>query len=249
MAEWLNGHRPRRTRPFLPRGVPSTSGRLRSFRAGIRPSVEGMFSRLRSQLPAWRRALRRRRRTLAALALAVLLVALLPSLLPPSRQGVELVIAREDLAAGTVVAPEHLRTIRVAAELVPPHTPTSPEEVLGRTLSRPLGAGAPFHPGTLDTPGTGPLPAGTVLMAVPVPEALAPHLAPGTRIELLSTDPTVHAAVPAQVVELPTTDTTAASLGAAAPSTVPVLVVVDRTRSREVAHALGAGTIMISVIG
>lgn len=208
-----------------------------------------MFSRLRSQLPAWRRALRRRRRTLTALALALLLVALLPSLLPPSRQGIEMVTAREDLAAGTVLGPEHLRTIRVAPELVPPQTPTAAEEVQGRTLSRPLSAGAPFLPGVLDTPGTKNLPAGTVLMAVPVPEVLAPRLSPGTRIELLSTDPTVHSAVPAQVMELPAATTTAAALGSVAPSTVQMLVTVDHSRSREVAHALGGGTLTISVIG
>src|SRR5690625_5639655 len=41
-----------------------------------------MLTRIRSQLPLWRRALRRRRRTLALLTGALLVAALLPSALP-----------------------------------------------------------------------------------------------------------------------------------------------------------------------
>lgn len=205
-----------------------------------------MLTRLRRQLPRWRRALRRRRRALTILALAVAAAVLLPTLLPPSVQGVEVVVADEDLAAGTLLAPEHLRTIRIAPELVPPETLTAPEEVLGRTVARPLGAGSPFLPGLLEEPITALVPEGSVLMAVPVPEALAPHLAPGTRIELLSTDPTAVVRVPAQVVEL--AGTAAGTLGSA-PATAQVLVVVDRSRAGEVAHALGTGSVMVSVIG
>ena len=103
-----------------------------------------MLTRLRSHLPAWRRALRRRRRVLAALVLAAIAATLLPTLLPPSVQGVEALVVTEDLPAGTELLPEHLRTVRVAEELVPAEAPNAPEEVSVATAHPLPPAGAPL---------------------------------------------------------------------------------------------------------
>lgn len=210
-----------------------------------------MLLRLRSQLPLWRRALRRRRRLLALLALAVAVAALLPSVLPPSVRGTDVVVAREQLPAGTELAPEHLRTVRIADQLVPDGAPASSQELLGRTTVIPLGAGAPLLPPVLAGPQSVTTPAGSVLMVVPVAEVLLPHLRPGIELELLLPDPVSGSIgrVPAQVIEVTDGDQGPDALGSGAPGTMAVLVAVERPRAGELAHALGAATVEVAVIG
>lgn len=210
-----------------------------------------MLSRLRRHLPHWRRALRRRRRLLALLALAVAVTAVLPSLLPPSVQGVPVIVADDDLPAGTVLGPEHLRTVRTAAQLLPPEAPTTAEHVLGRATAHPVRAGTPLLDVLLSGEGQPSFPEGAVLMVVPIPDLLAAHLGPGTRIELLLADPTLDSprGITAQVVDAGPTAASPAGLGGAGTGSNQILVAVDRSRSGELAHALGTGTVMVSVIG
>lgn len=210
-----------------------------------------MLSRLRSHLPHWRRALRRRRRLLALLALAVAVTAVLPSLLPPSARGVQVIVADEDLPAGTVLGPEHLRTVRTAEQLLPAEAPTAAEHVLGRATTHPVPAGAPLLDVFLSGEGQPSLPEGAVLMVVPIPDLLAPHLSPGTRVELLPADPALDSpgAITAQVVEAAPTTPSTVGLGGAGSGSTQILVAVDRASSGELAHALGAGTVMVAVIG
>lgn len=209
-----------------------------------------MLSRLRAHLPLWRRALRRRRRLLAALAVAALLAALLPTLLPPSTRGVDVVLADAPLAAGTVLTAEDLRTAQLAPELVPQGAPQQAEEVIGRTTRLALEPGTPLLPGVLEGPGLAAIPQGSALLAVPVPEAIAAHLRAGTEIALLSTDPASAdgTAISAQVIEIIAPDGEQSALGGTAGS-AEALVAVDRSRAGEVAHALGVGAIVVSVIG
>ena len=210
-----------------------------------------MFSRLRSHLPAWRRALRRRRRLLAGLAVAALVAAVLPSMLPPSARGVEVVVTDVALEAGTVLTASHLRTVRVAEDLVPAGAAHEVDGVLGRAVRVPLDAGAPVLPGVLESPDAAEVPEGSVLMAVPVPEALVPHLRPGTAIELLPTDPVLlgGSGVRARVLEVvPSRGGTSALAGTAA-GTAEALVTIERSRAGEVAHALGMGAVVVTVIG
>jgi len=209
-----------------------------------------MLSRLRAHAPLWRRALRRRRRLLTALAIAMLLAALLPAMLPPSARGVEVVVSATPLDAGTVLTSDHLRTVRVAPELVPEGASHQADQVLGRTLRHPLPAGSPLWGVLLEDPGRPSIPHGSVLMIVPVADVLAPHLRPGTRIELLSTDPTrfAGAGIPAEVVEVIEPGTPSVELGGGE-GTHQALVTVRRDRSGEVAHALGVGGVVVSVIG
>lgn len=211
-----------------------------------------MLARLRTHLPAWRRALRRRRRTLAVLVVLAAAAALLPSLLPPSLRGGDVVVVRGDLPAGTVLTPEHLRTLRVAEELIPPQAARRVEDLSGRTTAHRLAGGTPVLPGMLEEEGPAVVPPGSVLMAVPVPAVLVPHLRPGTRVELLSADPVTGSSlrVPATVVELssPPGSGTGA-LGAGSEASAAAILALDRTRSQEVAQALGAAALTVSIIG
>src|SRR5699024_11401059 len=91
---------------------------------------------IRSQLPLWRRALRRRRRTLALLTGALLVAALLPSalpaLVPAAAASTTVVVAAAELPIGTELEAEHLRTVRVAESLAPPRAVAGPDQLTGR---------------------------------------------------------------------------------------------------------------------
>ena len=78
-----------------------------------------MFARLLPHLPLWRRALRRRRRSLSLLVAALAVVLVLPALVPASMQSTPVVVAAGDLPTGTELGPQHLRTVEVASSLVP----------------------------------------------------------------------------------------------------------------------------------
>ncbi|MDN5821913.1 MAG: SAF domain-containing protein [Brachybacterium sp.] len=210
-----------------------------------------MLPRLRAHLPVWRRALRRRRRLLVALAVTALVAALLPSMLPPSARGVEVVVVDVALAPGTVLTPTHLSTARIAEDLVPAGAVLGIEQVLGRTTRIPLGAGAPLLPGMLEASGAAAVPEGSVLMTVPVPQSLVPHLPPGARIELVPMDPTASGSsgIPARVLEVVASDSLSPALGSGGTGTAEVLVTVEQGQARELAHALGFGAVVVTVIG
>jgi hypothetical protein len=210
-----------------------------------------MLARLRTHLPAWRRALRRRRRTLAVLVVLAAVAALLPSLLPPSLRGADVVVLRSDLPAGTVLRPEHLGTLRIAEELIPPRAARSVHDLTGRTTAFPLADGTPVLPGMLEGEGAAAIPPGSVVMAVPVPSVLVPHLGPGARIELLSADPVTGTSlrVAATVVELSSPPGGGTGAPGAGPEPPAAIIALDRTRSGEVAQALGAGALTVSIIG
>lgn len=209
-----------------------------------------MFTRFRLHAPAWRRALRRRRRLLLALAVTALVAAMLPSMMPPSAQGIEVVVVDAPVEEGTVLEASHLRTVRVAAELAPAGSALSPEEVVGRTTVVPLPAGTPLLPGMLEDESAARISEGQVAMVVPAPEALEPHLSPGVEVVLLVSDPTGlgGTAITASVLEVSAPSTSTAALGGST-GVVEVLVAVGREESREVAHALRAGAATMAVIG
>ena len=209
-----------------------------------------MFSRLRAHLPLWRRALRRRRRLLAVLALAALTASLLPSLLPPSSRGVEIVVADAELTPGTALSRADLRTARIAPELLPEGAAQQIEDVVGQTARLPIEPGTPLLPGLLEDPAAPALPSGSALMAVPVPRALVAHLQPGTELMLLVTDPSQPSgtAVSAQVVDVVVPENGESTLGGGSAATAEVLVAVEAARAGEVANALGLGVVTVSVI-
>ncbi|NMA76819.1 MAG: hypothetical protein GX960_06105 [Actinomycetales bacterium] len=210
-----------------------------------------MLSRLRSHLPAWRRALRRRRRILAVLLLAGAAATLTPVLLPPSVHGVEALVASRDLPAGTELTPEHLRTVRVAEELLPEQALSSSDDVLGLSTAHALPEGAPLLRSTLEVEDTSSIPEGTALMALPVTAVLLPHLVPGSEVALLPTDPMTGAGagITGSVVTVPASGSAEGALGASPGAAPEIVVAVPRSRAGELAHALGAGAVTVSVIG
>lgn len=215
-----------------------------------------MLSRIRSQLPLWRRALRRRRRTLTVLAAALLVAALAPSalaaVLPGTADSMTVVVAASDLPAGVELDSSHVETARVASELVPSPAATSPEQLQGRRLVLDVPAGTALLPGMLEGEAGRSVPDGSFLMAIRAPAALGPHLVAGTSIEILSStaEPGEARRTRAQVVELVGPEQGAASgLGATAPSETLVLVVVDPMGARDLAHAMHEGWLTITVIG
>ena len=181
--------------------------------------------------------------------LGVLAVAA-PSLLPPSSRGVDTVVAAAELPAGTLLGPEDLRSVAVAPQLVPAGAVAQPEDLVGRTLRHPVGAGTALVPAMLEEPGAELIGAGRVLMAVPVPAVLLPHLRPGAEISLLpaSSVEQAGAPIPARVVDMAADDQAASPLGTGSGGP-QVLVSVEASRSHELAHALTGGAVSISVIG
>lgn len=215
-----------------------------------------MLSRIRSHLPLWRRALRRRRRTLTVLAATLLVAALVPSvlpaLLPGASRSVSVVVTSTDLAAGTTLESVHLDTVRVAADLAPPQATASPEQLQGRSTAVALPPGTPLLPGMLEGEVPEAVPEGAALIAIGAPAVLGPHLAPGTMIEILSSTPEagVTRSTRAQVVEVLTGEGgAAAALGTTAPDQTMLLVTVDAVGARDLAHAFHEGWMTITVIG
>lgn len=216
-----------------------------------RTSVPGMLTRITAHLPAVRRALRRRRRTLATLLIALLAVAALPALLPPGSRGAAVVVAGQDLEPGTVLEPEHLRVVEVAADLVPTGSPTSPEELTGRVTVIPLAAGTPLLPGTLEDEGSPSIPEGDSLMAVTAPSVLAPHLRPGTGVEILhsAAGSGSTARTSATVLEVTSGATSAVAGVTGGGGEVVVLVTLSRSGAQDVAHATREGWSIVTVVG
>lgn len=217
-----------------------------------------MLSRFRLQLPRLRRGLRRRRRLLA-LALAALLAAMMlpplaAALAPPARIGTEVVVAAEDLAPGTTLQPSDLTTLRVAEELVPEAAAADASLLDGRVLSTAVPAGTVLLPGMLRDQSDAAPPEGAVLMLVPVPAALAEHLSPGTRIELLlpvgADGDTRAREVLATVTHIAQGDATDSPVTPLTSSdSLDVIVAVDRDASGQLAEALGTSTVSVAVIG
>lgn len=210
-----------------------------------------MLTRIRSQLPAYRRALRRRRRTLVALLIAMVAVAVLPSMLPAGHHGTTVVVTATAVPAGTVIAPDHLRTVEVAAELVPAGTAVTGEEVVGQTTAVPLAEGTPLIPALLTSNTASELPPGSALLVVSAPVQLRERLHPGTQLEIhhSTVDPARPGRTPATVVEV-AGDTPGAVAGLGGTSSdLVVLVTVSRADAVEVAHATREGWSILSIVG
>lgn len=212
-----------------------------------------MLERIRAGAPAWRRALRRRRRLLTMLTLAAAVAALLPGLLPPSARGVEVLVATRPLPAGTVLAPSHLRTVRIAAALVPEGALTDPGVAAGRTLRQDLAERSPVLPGHLAAPEEVIDLHGRARMVLPLDAALLPHVSVGTRLRIVLSGPEPGATrtVDAQVVdppEAPSTPGAGPATGLAGGGTVPVVVAVDPEGAVDVAHSMSEGWVSATVL-
>lgn len=215
-----------------------------------------MFTRLRSHLPAVRRALRRRRRALAVLLALTLTALALPPLLgavlPPSARGATVVLAAEDLPAGTELSDAELTTAVVAEDLVPPGAAVEDAALEGRRLAVDVPAGSPVLPTMLHGDDELSLAPSEALMVVPAPAELTEHLTAGSPVELLAATPELPRprAVRARVVAV----SAPAGDGALVTDTttgrdVQVTIRLDRADTGDIAHALREGWLTVSIIG
>src|SRR5699024_7024464 len=96
------------------------------------------------------------------------------------------------------------------------------------------------------------VPEGSSMMAISAPAVLAPHLVPGTAVEILSSTPEAGSTrhIRARVVEVAPREPGARSglAGPTAGETV-VLVSVDPSGARELAHATHEGWVQITIVG
>lgn len=218
-----------------------------------------MLSRIRAQLPSWRRALRRRRRLLVLLLCACLIALALPPLAaavqPADRRGVAVVAAAVDVPAGTALAATDLTTVRVAATLVPAGAATDPDALLGTRTSTEIPAGSPILPAMLRAEAAAELPAGEVAMVITAPGVLAGQLGPGTPVELLAGMPEsgVPRHIPAHVVQISSASGGELPLGEDAGLTsadeAEVVVRLAREDAGDLARAQREGWLTVSVVG
>lgn len=110
------------------------------------------------------------------------------NLLIPQQSTVPVVVARQTLQPGANLAAGDLRIARYPADLVPDSAVTDPQDVVGRSLTAPLAAGAPVTSlGLLGSESLG-ADAGQVLMPLRMADAeAAALLRPGNRISVFAT--------------------------------------------------------------
>jgi Flp pilus assembly protein CpaB len=88
-----------------------------------------------------RRRLLRHRRIVTALLAAGCAVAALEVWAPPAPETRDVVVAADDLSAGTRLGPDDLRVAKVAAGILPRGAAASSASFVGRTLAGPMRAG------------------------------------------------------------------------------------------------------------
>jgi Flp pilus assembly protein CpaB len=130
------------------------------------------------------------RRLLGALCAAVATWLVVQAATAPPPATVPVLTAARDLATGTVLTGHDVRRTGFAPGTIPAAGLTSADDVLGRTLATPLGAGEPVTLAHLA--GTERLAAypGREAVAVRIPDAgVVALLTPGQRVSLVATDP------------------------------------------------------------
>lgn len=105
-----------------------------------------------------------------------------------------MVVAARELPAGTTLAAEDVRTVRIGADVAPNHAPDREDAVLGQRTAVGVPAGTPLVPGVVHGVGIRPaVPPGLTLAAVRLADpGVARLLRPGDRVALLAgrSDPT-----------------------------------------------------------
>lgn len=194
--------------------------------------------------PGWRRTLLARRVVAGLLAATALVLALSPV----ERDGVPVVLAARDLAAGSTVTAADLRTARWPAELVPAGAVASPGAAEGRVLVGAARAGEPVTDVRLAGRELAALLTGAPdAAAVPVrlaDAAVARLLFPGARVDVVTVGPeadgVVLAAAVAVLAVLP--PQAPASAGGAL-----VLVAMPRVTAARVAAASLSGELAVTL--
>lgn len=163
---------------------------LRGRRSGP-PTVRTTSTRWRRR---WRALLWRWRIRIAAACLAAAAALIPTALRPPTAPTVPVVVAARELPAGTTLAAEDVRTVRIGADVAPSPAPDREDAVLGQRTAVGVPAGTPLVPGVVHGVGIRPaVPPGLTLAAVRLADpGVARLLRPGDRVTLLAgrSDPT-----------------------------------------------------------
>ncbi|HEU4566641.1 MAG TPA: SAF domain-containing protein [Marmoricola sp.] len=178
------------------------------------------FTGILGRLDRVRRRVLLRRRPLAALAAGVAVFVAVSAASSPPPPTVPVWTAARDLPAGTVLAADDLRRVGFAPASVPAHRIGSAREVLGRTLTGPVGRGQPVSDLDVVRPGPAARYPGRVAVPVRITDpAVAGLLRVGDRVSLVAADPTARdeggttLATDVAVVALPAPVPDAASSG------------------------------------
>lgn len=127
------------------------------------------------------------RRLLACLLVVLGVLSLAAYLRAPTEDLVTVVAARQDVAAGEVLAADQVETVAIARDQVPAGTFTTEDEAVGHTLAVSLTKGTLVQPSFLITDSAPE--AGRSLVPINVPDSdLAALLTPGTAITLVVND-------------------------------------------------------------
>lgn len=134
------------------------------------------------------------RRLLAALCAAVTVLAVVRVVEPPPPAVDPVVVAARDLPAGTVLGPEHLRTVDYASGTAPDGLLTRPA---GRSLAGPVRRGEPLTSTRVVQPGLLAEHPGLAAVPVRIPDPTTVSLLRvGDRVDLVAADPAAGHATP-----------------------------------------------------
>lgn len=148
------------------------------------------LAQLLARLGGWPRRLLAAALLLAALAAEFSARPPVPGPAPPTHASATVLAAVRDLAAGSVLGAQDVRTVRLPSDAVPAHALTGdPAVVAGRRLAGPVRRGEALTDVRLVGPGLAAGLAGSHSVAVPVrlaDPASAVLLRPGSRVDLLA---------------------------------------------------------------
>jgi Flp pilus assembly protein CpaB len=154
------------------------------------PNKPSLIDRLLDRRDAVRRRVLRHRGAIAAVVAAVTVYLVVHAVTAPPPPTEAVWVASRDLASGTTVAAADLVRRDYAAGTKPERVITDPDQIAGKTLAVPVGAGMPIRRDAVlgahwlrGYPGMSAMP---VRITDP---AVAPLLTVGDRVDLVATDP------------------------------------------------------------
>ncbi|MEV7973397.1 SAF domain-containing protein [Cellulomonas sp. NPDC089187] len=195
-----------------------------------------------------RRLIWRARRPAAAILSAVAVLMVAQVLRSPGPPRTAVVVAADDLPAGTVLTADDLTTRALTTATLPTGTHTASDGLIGSRTAVPLPAGLPLVDGLLigpDATVTGP-PGTVVVPARFADPAAAALLAAGRRIDVVAVDPgSAPRTVATGALVLAAPETSATDTSGSVDSPGPVLLAVDPEQAVDLSaastsHALAA---------
>lgn len=148
-----------------------------------------LLLRVRTVLAGGRRAVLRHRRGLAALCAFVAVLAGVGAVRPAPPATEEVAVLAHDLPAGATLSPDDVRMVAYPPEAVP-DAALPRDDVVGRILAAPVGAGEPVTGARLVGPGLAEAAPGLDAVPVRLPDSGAVGLLRvGDRIDLVGADP------------------------------------------------------------